>query len=484
MKTFALFFLLFIYLTATQTFAVDFPVNQAGDAGDLTCDATCTLRDAVDDANAAASDDTISFAAGITNITLVNSQITINNAGTLSINGTGANVLTIDGGAGTNRIFFVDGATVTIQGVTLSGGNGSGAAVYARLGTLVLESVLVQNNPGGFSFGAVRFESGTNHRISNSTISNNTGGADCAAFYAQVAAALTVVNTTVSGNSTSGSGTGAICILGSSTATFRNTTISGNTANGTGPNGGGGIYIQDTATVNLGNTIVAGNSAPNGPDLYRQSSATTFTTSGGNLIGDNSGNASAPNTTAFPTGNPNLNGDKVGTTGGVINPLLAALSNNGGTTPTRALLAGSPALDSGVNSLATEPFDQRGAGFLRIRDGNNDSTATVDIGAYEAQTAPTTPTAATVSVGGRIMTTSGKGIGNVAVTMTDSAGNVRTTVSAESGSYRFDEVEVGETYILSVRGKRYTFNQSSQVMNINEETSDINFIGYSQKTFR
>lgn len=96
----------------------------------------------------------------------------------------------------------------------------------------------------------------------------------------------------------------------------------------------------------------------------------------------------------------------------------------------------------------------------------------------------TAPTAATVSVGGRVMTTRGKGISNVVVTMTDSSGNVRTTTSLDSGYYRFDDVEVGETYILSVRGKRYIFNQSSQVMNINEETNDINFIGYSQKAFR
>jgi len=94
------------------------------------------------------------------------------------------------------------------------------------------------------------------------------------------------------------------------------------------------------------------------------------------------------------------------------------------------------------------------------------------------------PTAATVSVGGRVLTASGRGIINVVITMTDSAGNVRTTVSTESGYYRFDDVEVGDTYVLSVRGKRYTFSNASQVMNINEETSDINFIGYSQKTIR
>jgi hypothetical protein len=93
-------------------------------------------------------------------------------------------------------------------------------------------------------------------------------------------------------------------------------------------------------------------------------------------------------------------------------------------------------------------------------------------------------TAASVTVGGRIMTTKGKGIENVVVSLTDPEGNVRTTNSTEFGYYRFDDVMVGETYVLSVRGKGYSFSQPSQVMNINEEINDINFIGYSRKAFR
>src|SRR5687767_13809158 len=126
LATLSLSLLTFLFAFSTQSLAVPFTVNQAGDAGDLTCDATCTLRDAVDDANTAASDDTISFDAGVTNIVLVNSEIVISNNGALTISGPGANVLTIDGGAGTNRIFFSNGATVTISGVTLTGGNGTG----------------------------------------------------------------------------------------------------------------------------------------------------------------------------------------------------------------------------------------------------------------------------------------------------------------------------------------------------------------------
>src|SRR5207244_11402345 len=51
-----------------------------------------------------------------------------------------------------------------------------------------------------------------------------------------------------------------------------------------------------------------------------------------------------------------------------VNPLLGPLQNNGGPTPTMALLPGSPALDAGNNTNAPA-FDQRGTGFPRIVNG-------------------------------------------------------------------------------------------------------------------
>jgi hypothetical protein len=75
--------------------------------------------------------------------------------------------------------------------------------------------------------------------------------------------------------------------------------------------------------------------------------------------------------------------------GNILNvaPGLGRLQNNGGPTKTRALLAGSPAIDAGNPSgcaglngqfLTT---DQRG--FARPRDGNGDGTPRCDIGAFE-----------------------------------------------------------------------------------------------------
>ena len=76
-------------------------------------------------------------------------------------------------------------------------------------------------------------------------------------------------------------------------------------------------------------------------------------------------------------------GNQIGTAAAPIDPLLGPLANNGGTTRTHAILAGSPAINTGdAASSGTPLFDQREKPFVR-REG------VVDIGAYERQTVST-----------------------------------------------------------------------------------------------
>lgn len=90
---------------------------------------------------------------------------------------------------------------------------------------------------------------------------------------------------------------------------------------------------------------------------------------------------------------------------------------------------------------------------------------------------PTTPaTAASVSVGGRVMTASGRGIRNIIVTMTDANGNIKMARTSSFGYYHFNDVAAGETYILTATGKRFAFSQPLQVLNINEDTDNVNFV--------
>lgn len=87
------------------------------------------------------------------------------------------------------------------------------------------------------------------------------------------------------------------------------------------------------------------------------------------------------------------------------------------------------------------------------------------------------PTAATVSIGGNVGTQNGNGIRNVIVTLIDANGSSRTTVTGSFGTYRFTDVEVGQTYILKVSARKYSFPNSSQVISVNDEPTGLDFTG-------
>lgn len=90
------------------------------------------------------------------------------------------------------------------------------------------------------------------------------------------------------------------------------------------------------------------------------------------------------------------------------------------------------------------------------------------------------PTAGTVAIGGRATTANGRGIRNVLITLTDASGNVRTATTTSFGYYRFADVAAGETYVIAATGKRFAFDQPSQVLNVNENVADVNFVGFAR----
>jgi pimeloyl-ACP methyl ester carboxylesterase len=104
---------------------------------------------------------------------------------------------------------------------------------------------------------------------------------------------------------------------------------------------------------------------------------------------------------------------------------------------------------------------------------DNDSAATqnptIDFGLFFA------PTAASVSVGGRVLSADGQSINRVVVTLTNSNGNLRQTVTNSFGYYNFAEVVVGETYIISVRHLKYNFSPNSQIISLTDFAENINF---------
>jgi len=83
------------------------------------------------------------------------------------------------------------------------------------------------------------------------------------------------------------------------------------------------------------------------------------------------------------------------------------------------------------------------------------------------------PTAASVSIGGRVTTPEGRGLRGALVSLTDQNGNTRTAMTTTFGYYHFDEVAAGETYVISVSSKRYSF--APQVVSVMEDLTGLNF---------
>jgi hypothetical protein len=83
------------------------------------------------------------------------------------------------------------------------------------------------------------------------------------------------------------------------------------------------------------------------------------------------------------------------------------------------------------------------------------------------------PSAATVSVGGRVLDANGRGVSRAIVNMTDASGAVRTGITNPFGYYRFDNVRAGDSYVFQVGHKSYTF--APQVLSVTDELSNFNF---------
>lgn len=82
------------------------------------------------------------------------------------------------------------------------------------------------------------------------------------------------------------------------------------------------------------------------------------------------------------------------------------------------------------------------------------------------------PTAANVSISGRVLAADGNSIRNATVTLTDANGTTRTARSNAFGYFRFDEIESGQTVTIGVISKRFQF--LSQILTINEDITELN----------
>ena len=264
---------------------------------------------------------------------------TLNDVGVVS--GDGSLRGEIEAAAAGDTIVFQPGLTGTI---TLTGGSLTISQSLTIQGPTA--SMIAVNGNNNFQVFRILISSVTAF-ISNLTIENGhsaTGGGGIENF-----GTLTVTNSTISGNNGGSLGGG---IFNEGTLTVINSTIANNIASS-----GGGIYNSGDLTVT--NSTISGNSASDAGGIFGGPNSTTLksTILATNGVG---GNCAGPGT--ISSAGYNLSDDATCTSftqTGDLNSTPAGLAsnvplNNGGPTPTIALLLTSPAVDAIPPSACTD----------------------------------------------------------------------------------------------------------------------------------
>jgi uncharacterized repeat protein (TIGR01451 family) len=338
---------------------------------------------------------TINFTGGATfgTITLTTGEIAF--AKSLTLVGPGASSVTVSGNNAARIFNLTDSSkTFAISGLTLQNAAaiGQGGAI-ATNGALVVDSVQFSSNQASDGGGAIFIGRTVLADLGTAIIKNSSFSAN-----------------RVSG--ASGAGGGAILLTGapgfSAALTMVNSTVSGNVANASIGMPGGGISFSSATVVLISSTIAFNHAGAAGADLHQGSVAGSSLTLRNSIVSDGTIDASpivASDRDIYQPGGATINslgfnivqrrsaatGYQASDAPDGTNPQLAALANNGGPTLTHALIAGSPALDfvPTVQCVdeSSQPLlrDQRGPAFVRQSAGN-----LCDAGAFEAQVADLT----------------------------------------------------------------------------------------------
>ena len=352
----------------------------------------------------------------------------------LTIVGPGAKALAVDG-AGADRVFVHYGyGTLGLRDITVRNGSAVVAGYRVTGGACVISNGYVRLDHGTVSgclaAGEGAYGGGITARgvsLYTSTLSGNTAlGSQANTFTAAYGGGAMayrgqafLFDSTIAGNSATHAATdthGSYCTGGGIFSDLGGyayrSTLSGNYSFGTGGGlathagfgisdstiagnaarykTGGGVFARVFDSMLVDNSTIAGNTAGiSGAGLYFAGVANALTLQS-SIVANNTvagANADIATMGAFTIGGSNnlvtASASNVTLPVGTLrsDPRLWPLADNGGPTPTMALMIGSPALDAGSNPLNLAS-DQRGPGFARVRG------AAADIGAFEGVVAP------------------------------------------------------------------------------------------------
>jgi CSLREA domain-containing protein len=279
--------------------AATFDVTKLTDGADGTCDADCSLREAVIAAGATGEPDVIQLPAGTLQLEIAGQGEqaaatgdldVLGAGGTLTVNGAGQAATRIDGGA-LDRVFQVlAGARLELADLSLQNGSGAGSGLLVgedgAASSADLQRIALTGHVNGSSAlaargGAVVTVADTSFAANGADLGSPEVSVDGAAVQLRGTSMATIVRSSFSGNraatggaisiadrgrldlsesaidgNVAGSG-GAVATQGNGRSTIAGTTMTGNVADASG----GALFARDAGLVELSASTLSGNRA-------------------------------------------------------------------------------------------------------------------------------------------------------------------------------------------------------------------------------
>ncbi|MBK8019878.1 MAG: hypothetical protein IPK19_00305 [Chloroflexi bacterium] len=311
--------MMLLFTAVSPAAAASFTVDDAGDAsdddtGDGLCEtagSVCTLRAAIEQANALGGSHTVTV--GVAGPIVINGEMAVTSA--ITLNGGG---VTVDGDFN-GRIFNVTGSlslfsiTLTHGGVSSTSPSGDGGAVYVNGGSLTVGAgALLLFNYAGYGAGAYVTNGGL-VTVAGGALEDNDSFEVGAGIFAFGSGTVVRITSGTLFRNIGGRG-GGIFASGGAFVDMQGGTL---TTNDAGFQQGGAVYLEDGATMTMsGGTITANTTTIGGGGIYAKDSGTVFTQTGGTITGNN--------------------GDTIG--GGIMAQFSALIQLNGGSITSNTLV--------------------------------------------------------------------------------------------------------------------------------------------------
>ncbi len=231
----------------------------------------------------------------------------------------------------------------------------TGGGIYVSNGSPMIDSVLFKNNEALVLGGGMHLSDASATISDSAFVANGAGEFGGGGLSLDGSAIVVLINVTLSSNSAGpNEGGGGILHWGDGLLELTNVTFSGNWAGSIGDS----ISVYGSGSIQLNNVL-----------MDDGESSACFLGAGASLHADSTHNLieDPDHTCGLVDGQ---DGNLIG-----VDPMLGPLADNGGFTPTHALLPDSPAIGAGSNAHCPET-DQRG---IPRPQGVN-----CDIGAYES----------------------------------------------------------------------------------------------------